>query len=213
MDITPQAPAEQSSKYLNAAVAITVALLATFMGICKVKDDNIVQAMQQAQADKLDHWGYYQARNIRQEIAEATITQLELSRATQATTPANTAAYDAAIAKYRKLAADQASKKEDMRLAALQDQKNYDALNFKDDQFDLSDHRPARRHRTHPALGPVLGSLGPHHLRRAHGLCRPHRPADSPGCVDTAAIVGRVGTMYLIAACAIFYWASGIFSI
>jgi Domain of unknown function (DUF4337) len=76
MDTTPQAPAEQSSKYLNAAVAITVALLATFMGICKVKDDNIVQAMQQAQADKLDHWGYYQARNIRQEIAEATITQL-----------------------------------------------------------------------------------------------------------------------------------------
>jgi hypothetical protein len=145
MDATPQAPAEQSSKYLNAAVAITVALLATFMGICKVKDDNIVQAMQQAQADKLDHWGYYQARNIRQEIAEATITQLELSRATQApaatpaTTSANTAAYDTAIAKYRKLAADQASKKEDMRLAALQDQKNYNALNFKDDQFDLSD--------------------------------------------------------------------------
>ena len=32
--------------WLNAAVAITVALLATFMGICKVKDDNIVQAMQ-----------------------------------------------------------------------------------------------------------------------------------------------------------------------
>jgi hypothetical protein len=144
MDTTP-APAEQSSKYLNAAVAITVALLATFMGICKVKDDNIVQAMQQAQADKLDHWGYYQARNIRQEIAEATITQLELGRATQApaatpaTTAANTASYDAAIAKYRKLAADQTSKKEDMRLAALQDQKTYDALNFKDDQFDLSD--------------------------------------------------------------------------
>ena len=31
------------------------ARLATFMSICKVKDDNIVQAMQQAQADKLDH--------------------------------------------------------------------------------------------------------------------------------------------------------------
>ena len=27
---------------LNAAVAVTIALLATFMGICKVKDDNIV---------------------------------------------------------------------------------------------------------------------------------------------------------------------------
>jgi hypothetical protein len=43
---------------LNAAVAITVAVLATLMGIFKVKDDNLVQAMQQAQADKLDHWAY-----------------------------------------------------------------------------------------------------------------------------------------------------------
>jgi Domain of unknown function (DUF4337) len=140
---TTPAPSEKSSQRLNAAVAITVALLATFMAICKVKDDNIVQAMQQAQADKLDHWGYYQARNIRQEVAEATVTQLELSRATLptavATTPANLAAYDTAIAKYRQIATDQASKKEEMRLAALQDQKTYDALNFKDDQFDLSD--------------------------------------------------------------------------
>jgi hypothetical protein len=32
--------------HLNTMVAISVALLATFMGICKVKDDNIVQAMQ-----------------------------------------------------------------------------------------------------------------------------------------------------------------------
>ncbi len=41
---------------LNTIVAITVALLATFMGIGKVKDDNIVQAMQQAQADKIDNY-------------------------------------------------------------------------------------------------------------------------------------------------------------
>lgn len=43
-------------------MAATVAVLATFMGICKVKDDNIVQAMPQAQADKIDHWSCYQAR-------------------------------------------------------------------------------------------------------------------------------------------------------
>ncbi len=122
---------------LNAAVAITVAVLATFMGICKVKDDNIVQAMQQAQADKIDHWAYYQARNIRQEIAEATATQLELARTVSSS--ASTAAYDAAIAKYRALAQDQAVKKEALKAQAEQDQKTYDALNYRDDQFDLSD--------------------------------------------------------------------------
>src|SRR2546430_5995536 len=66
---------------LNTWVAITVALLATFLGICKVKDDNIVQAMQQAQADRLDHWNFYQARNIREEIANAELTQLRLAAA------------------------------------------------------------------------------------------------------------------------------------
>src|SRR3954449_2527667 len=66
---------------LNTRVAVTVALLATFLGVCKVKDDNIVQAMQQAQADKLDHWNFYQARNIRQEVASAAVTQLQLAAA------------------------------------------------------------------------------------------------------------------------------------
>ncbi len=148
MDIDPKELIEQaraaaekaqarSTARLNAAVAVTVAVLATFMGICKVKDDNIVQAMQQAQADKLDHWAYYQARNVRQDLAEATATQLELARL--AAPPASTAAYDAAIARYRGVAADQARKKDALKAQAEDDQKTYDALNYRDDQFDLSD--------------------------------------------------------------------------
>jgi hypothetical protein len=86
MDIDPLEVVENAQEaspkrklyWLNPAVAITVALLATFMGICKVKDDNIVQAMQQAQADKLDHWQFYQARNIREEVAKSTLAQLQL---------------------------------------------------------------------------------------------------------------------------------------
>jgi uncharacterized protein DUF4337 len=141
MDIDPQEIVERareaSKSRLNSWVAVTVAVLATFMGICKVKDDNIVQAMQQAQADKLDHWAYYQARNIRQEVAEATVVQLELARPSAAR--ASLAGYDTAIARYRTLAADQAKKKDDLRAQAEQDQRTYDALNYRDDQFDLSD--------------------------------------------------------------------------
>src|SRR5436853_6730161 len=66
---------------LNTWVAISVALLATFMGICKVKDDNIVQAMQQAQADKIDNYSWYQARNIREEVATSTEAQLKALQA------------------------------------------------------------------------------------------------------------------------------------
>jgi len=132
-----EASRDRERSRLNSRVAITVALLATFLGVCKVKDDNIVQAMQQAQADKLDHWNFYQARNIRQEVATAAATQLKLAAA--AAPPAQQEGYRVAIASYEGLAVDQAKKKEDLRLQAEQDQKTYDALNYRDDQFDLSD--------------------------------------------------------------------------
>jgi Domain of unknown function (DUF4337) len=122
---------------LNTRVAVTVALLATFLGVCKVKDDNIVQAMQQAQADRLDHWNFYQARNIRQEVAAAAVAQLELAAA--GAPAAQQEAYRTALATYKALVVDQSQKKEELRLQAEQDQKTYDALNYRDDQFDLSD--------------------------------------------------------------------------
>ena len=122
---------------LNGAVAITVALLATFMGICKVKDDNIVQSMQQAQADRLDHWSYYQARNLRQELAESTVVQLQLSR--QSAPQGVLAGYDTAIARFKAVEQDQIQKKNELKAQAEADQKTYDSLNYRDDQFDLCD--------------------------------------------------------------------------
>lgn len=122
---------------LDRKVALTVALLASFMGVCKVKDDNIVQAMQQAQADKIDHWAFYQARNLRQEQAHTTLLQLRLAAAGR---PAGEQpGYAAAIAELEKLERDQAQKKNDVLAQAKQDQATYDALNYRDDQFDLSD--------------------------------------------------------------------------
>src|SRR5205085_9291008 len=133
----PSAGSSPANARLNTWVAITVALLATFMGICKVKDDNIVQAMQQAQADKIDHWCFYQARNIRQEIAQATLDQIQLvSAGASAAVQAKAAPV---MAKYTALVADQQTKKEELRKMAVADQAQYDALNFHDDQFDLAD--------------------------------------------------------------------------
>ena len=135
LEIPDDADARRSR--LNTWVAITVALLATFIGISKVKDDNIVQAMQQAQADKLDHWAFYQARNIREEIARAERTSLELQMA--AAPASRRAAYDSAVVRYKALELDQLTKKREVQGQAEQDQKTYDALNYRDDQFDLAD--------------------------------------------------------------------------
>jgi len=126
-----------SHSRLNSRVAITVALLATFMGVCKVKDDNIVQGMQQAQADKIDHWSFYQARNIRQDVAQSAVATLTVQRLTAA--PAARAAVDSTIARFEALAKDEAAKKDSLRTQAQDDQKTYDSLNYRDDQFDLSD--------------------------------------------------------------------------
>jgi hypothetical protein len=133
LQITDEAgTASTANDRLNALVAITVAVLATFMGICKVKDDNIVQAMQAAQVEKVDQWAFYQARNLREELAGST---LELLKASSATPDA----IHEAVAKYTDLAKRESDKKDEARHAAEQAQVNYDALNKHDDQFDLSD--------------------------------------------------------------------------
>jgi hypothetical protein len=143
MDIDPMELAEndeensndRDKRRLNTWVAVSVALLATFLGVCNVKDDNIVQGMQQAQADKLDHWNFYQARNLREEMATIAADQMRLQAASQ---PAGRqATYQAEADKYQKLADEQNQKKKALQAQAEADQKTYDALNVHDDQFDL----------------------------------------------------------------------------
>src|SRR5258707_10866772 len=128
---------KRSKAHLNTMVAISVALLATFMGICKVKDDNIVQAMQQAQADKIDNYSWYQARNIREEVANATVAQLT---AQAAAAPAQAKpVFEDKIKAYQALAQEQAEKKKIQQADADKADQTYNQLNFHDDQFDLSD--------------------------------------------------------------------------
>ena len=122
---------------LNAYVAVTIALLATFMGMCKVKDDNIVQAMQAAQAKSVDDWSYYQSRNIRQLVGQSAADTLRLQ--SLSAPPNARAAYAKTIQSYQTLADDQGQKKQQTQKDALADGRQYDALNFHDDQIDLSD--------------------------------------------------------------------------
>jgi hypothetical protein len=122
---------------LNTWVAISVALLATFMGICKVKDDNIVQAMQQAQADKIDNYSWYQARNIREEVAKATVAQLTAQAA--AATPQAKPIFEEQIKTYQAIVQEQGEKKKTQQADADKADQTYNELNYHDDQFDLSD--------------------------------------------------------------------------
>ena len=129
----PEAPKSR----LNATVAVTVAILATFMGLCKVKDDNIGQAMQQAQADKVDDWSWYQAKKTRDEMMGEHVANLTIQAAS-----ANGEARVAIRKEVARVEADLAKKKDELKdtqAKAEKDGKDYDALNYRDDQFDLSD--------------------------------------------------------------------------
>ncbi len=138
MEMSSQAQeAAESKSRLNAMVAVTIALVATFMGVCKVKDDNICQSMQQAQANKIDGWNYYQAKNTQQKVYEVAAAQLRvqalgLPQLAQPKAEKEVAALNAK-------AKDENEKKADLKTKAEGYDKEYDGLNYRDDQFDLSD--------------------------------------------------------------------------
>ena len=89
-----------SESRLNSIIALLVALAATFMALCNVKDGNICQAMQQAQAGALDQWSYYQAKGMKLNLAESML-DLILALSTIA----------AAFALYHKIQAGRALKR------------------------------------------------------------------------------------------------------
>lgn len=122
---------------LNAAVAICAALLSAFMGLCDLKADNLARAMQRAQAEQNNHWAFYQARNLREELARATQAQLKLQAADRP--PNDRRAHEDAIAAYDALITQQAEKKEALRCQAEAGQRAFEALNERHEQFELAD--------------------------------------------------------------------------
>jgi len=122
---------------VSSLVAITIALLATFMGVCKVKSDNIARAMQMAQTDRVDNWNWYQARNIRQEILSSSAAQLQTQLLAA---PASAqAGYQKQIADFTKHAKDQKEKMAKIQITAEEAGKRYEKLNFHHDQFDIAE--------------------------------------------------------------------------
>jgi hypothetical protein len=112
---------DAGNRTLNTAVAVTVVVLSVFMAVTKIKDDNIVQAMQAAKADALDTWNEYQAERLKLRIAQQGLIVDDRQ-----------ARLDDDVAHYGKEAAALAAK-------ARAFEASYDVLNFQDDQFDLSD--------------------------------------------------------------------------
>jgi hypothetical protein len=136
-DLQERLDLSESKNRLNNWVAVTVAILAVFMAITKVKDDNIVQNMLQAKSDAVDTWNEYQAKKLKHHMAELGVNQVQALQvlAQGKGNPVLTSqqkGYQDAIVRYQK--------EEDVLMKKAKGfEKQYDDLNFRDDQFDLSD--------------------------------------------------------------------------
>jgi hypothetical protein len=128
--------AEKSNKRLNDLVAVSVVILTVFLAISKVKDDNINQAMQKAQAEAVDTWAEYQAARLKLHVEENSLATLRLLETTgsinKELAEKQAAEYQSDIAKY------EGRSKETMAKAKAREAE-YDRLNFHDDQFDISE--------------------------------------------------------------------------
>jgi hypothetical protein len=126
MNEAMEAP-EGKDRRLNRMVAITVVLLSVVMAVGKIKDDNIVQAMQADQASKIDLWGEYQSTQIKahdQATAAALLGKLNA--------PADAAAAVREATRYK-------AEARDLKAQAKAASEDYDIQGRRDDQFDLSD--------------------------------------------------------------------------
>src|SRR5664280_2510776 len=128
---TIQESLEQSNRNkINSRVALIVAITATFMALCNVKDGNIVQAMSQAQANAVNSWSYFEAKSTKQSITEKSLELLKIENKPEGKEMIKI--YEEQIARYEK-------EKNEISAEAKGYQKQYDDINLFDDQFDMTD--------------------------------------------------------------------------
>jgi hypothetical protein len=126
---------ESDDKRLNKLVAVTVVILSVFGAITKVKDDNIVQAMQKAKSESVDAWAEYQAARIKLHVDENGLAKprvLETVTTDKALIAKLAAEYESDLKKYT-------ARSQETMAKAKALEAEYDRLNFRDDQFDFSD--------------------------------------------------------------------------
>ena len=139
-EVVSDAVEKAKESRLNSVVAVMVALTSTFMALCNVKDGNVVQAMQQAQANGVDAWSFYQAKSTKQHIAEMMVDQLTIQRDVTGNLSAEgRALVDRKIADYAAKVKQYEADKAEIKHTAEGYQTQYDALNRHDDQFDMAE--------------------------------------------------------------------------
>lgn len=128
---------EDNDNLIETLVGLSVVILATFLGVCNVKDGNIVQRMDLQQANRIDNFNWFQARKIRITVYESFAEQMSVPMPGE--TAEGAKLREAKVEHFKTEAAKQREESkqqlEDGRAAEL----NYKSANALDDQFDISE--------------------------------------------------------------------------
>ncbi|HXU80052.1 MAG TPA: DUF4337 domain-containing protein [Polyangia bacterium] len=124
---------------LHSLIAVLVAVSATFMALCNVKDGNVVQAMAQDQAKQVDAWAYYQAKSTKMNLAESMLDQLQVQRSLAGSNAEVKAVLDQKIASYQAAVVRYGKEKDEIKATAEGYQADFDKLNIRDDQLDMAE--------------------------------------------------------------------------
>ncbi|HVZ87477.1 MAG TPA: DUF4337 domain-containing protein [Polyangia bacterium] len=125
---------------LNAVVALSVAVTATFSALFHVKDENISENMQHVQAQSVDAWAYYQAKGTKLNIVEAARDNLRLQRELAPDLkPAAQDLMDRTLVQYEQKIAHYEAEKEEIKRKAEDYEAEYEHLESRDDQFDMAE--------------------------------------------------------------------------
>jgi hypothetical protein len=128
---------EAGESRLGTIVALLVALAATFVALASVKDRNLTLGMTRAQTKAVDTWNQYQAKSMKQNLAEATLDELLATQDVSEKAPplhlrTRIEAYRGQVARYE-------HEKEELKTQAEAREHEYEVLNARHDQFDLAE--------------------------------------------------------------------------
>ena len=128
---------QTANERFNNRVALTIAILATFVAITSIKSSNVAQAIEQAQAERNNSWAWYQAVRVREDMATYEMANLErLSRTNVASAEAVRLAGE--ITSQQGEIDHVRARKDEVEQRAHAAEAQVATLNVFDDQYDIS---------------------------------------------------------------------------
>jgi Domain of unknown function (DUF4337) len=136
----PLDPGPDDYDRLKRVVALFIAASGAFVAICGVKDGNVVQSMERAQAEMVDLWALYRAKSTKQHVAEVMVDELAIERDLMTEmSPAGRLLLERRLTDYAAGVAIYGSEKEEIGRSIEALEREYAALNQRDDQFDMAE--------------------------------------------------------------------------